>query len=151
MRGLRRFGAWVARGVVAVVLAVVLVAVAGAVLLETGGHLSLERVPAAVVRIMDVKCPGSGEAHRNDWSNLDRLKPRDEVKFVVQDRGDYDYARDVIQRHSLATRCAAIHLSPVHGTLAPADLAAWVLADRLPARVQLQVHKVIWSPTTRGV
>lgn len=121
------------------------------VLVETGGHRSTERVPAEVVTILDVKCPASGEAAKMDWSNLDRLRPHDEVKFVVQDRADYDYARDVIQRHNLATRCAAIHLSPVHGVLPAADLAAWVLADRLPARVQLQVHKVIWSPTMRGV
>lgn len=121
------------------------------VLLETGGHRSTERVPEAVVTILDVKCPASGESHRNLWENLGRLRPHDEVKFVVQDRADYEYARDVIARHGLAGRAAAIHLSPVHGVLPPAELAAWVLADRLPARVQLQVHKLIWSPDTRGV
>ena len=121
------------------------------VLLETGGHRSTERVPEAVVTILDVKCPASGESHRNLWENLGRLRPHDEVKFVVQDRVDYEYARDVIARHGLAGRAAAIHLSPVHGVLPPAELAAWVLADRLPARVQLQVHKLIWSPDTRGV
>ncbi len=121
------------------------------VLLETGGHRSTERVPAAVVTILDVKCPASGESHRNHWENLGRLRPRDEVKFVVQDRADYEYARDVITRHGLVGRAAAIHMSPVHGVLPPAELAAWVLADRIPARVQLQVHKLIWSPETRGV
>ena len=121
------------------------------VLLETGGHRSTERVPESVVTILDVKCPASGESHRNLWENLGRLRPHDEVKFVVQDRVDYEYARDVIARHGLAGRAAAIHLSPVHGVLPPAELAAWVLADRLPARVQLQVHKLIWSPDTRGV
>ncbi len=121
------------------------------VLLETGGHRSTERVPEAVVTILDVKCPASSESHRNLWENLGRLRPHDEVKFVVQDRADYEYARDVIARHRLAGRAAAIHLSPVHGVLPPAELAAWVLADRLPARVQLQVHKLIWSPDTRGV
>jgi 7-carboxy-7-deazaguanine synthase len=121
------------------------------VLLETGGHRSTERVPADVVTILDVKCPGSGEVEKNDWKNLDRLRPRDEVKFVVKDRADYDFARDVIARHELAGRAAAIHLSPVHGVLDPKRLSEWVLADRLPVRVQLQLHKYIWSPDTRGV
>jgi 7-carboxy-7-deazaguanine synthase len=121
------------------------------VLLETGGHRSTERVPADVVTILDVKCPGSGEAERNDWGNLARLRPHDEVKFVVNDRLDYEFARDVIARHELHGRAAAIHLSPVHGVLDPKTLSEWVLADRLPVRVQLQLHKYIWSPTTRGV
>jgi 7-carboxy-7-deazaguanine synthase len=121
------------------------------VLLETGGHRSTARVPPPVVTILDVKCPGSGEQARMDWENLDRLRPHDEVKFVIKDRADYEYARDVIQRRRLAGRVAAIHCSPVHGVLDPKLLAAWVLADRLSARVQLQVHKYIWSPDTRGV
>ncbi len=121
------------------------------VMLETGGHRSTARVPDRVVTILDVKCPGSGEAHRNDWGNLDRLRPQDEVKFVVANRADYEYARDVIARHGLAGRAAAIHLSPVHGVLAPRTLAEWVLADGLQARVQLQLHKFIWDPSTRGV
>jgi 7-carboxy-7-deazaguanine synthase len=121
------------------------------VLLETGGHRSTERVPADVVTILDVKCPGSGEVERNDWNNLDRLRPHDEVKFVVNDRVDYEFARDVIARRGLAGRAAAIHLSPVHGVLDPKTLSEWVLADGLPVRVQLQLHKYIWSPTTRGV
>jgi 7-carboxy-7-deazaguanine synthase len=121
------------------------------VLLETGGHRSTERVPADVVTILDVKCPGSGEVGKNDWNNLDRLRPQDEVKFVVKDRTDYEFARDVIARRELSGRAAAIHLSPVHGVLDPKTLSEWVLADRLPVRVQLQLHKYIWSPTTRGV
>ena len=121
------------------------------VLLETGGHRSTERVPADVVTILDVKCPGSGEVEKNDWKNLDRLRPQDEVKFVVKDRADYNFARDVIARHELAGRAAAIHLSPVHGVLDPKLLSEWVLADQLPVRVQLQLHKYIWSPDTRGV
>lgn len=121
------------------------------VLLETGGHRSTARVPAAVTTILDVKCPGSGEAHRNDWTNLDRLRPHDEVKFVLADRADYEYARDVVARHGLASRTAAIHFSPVHGGLVPQTLSEWVLADRLPVRVQLQLHKLIWDPATRGV
>ena len=121
------------------------------VLLETGGHRSTERVPADVVTILDVKCPGSGEAHRHDWDNLSRLRRHDEIKFVIRDRTDYDYAKDVISRHELVQRAAAIHVSPVHGELDPRRLAEWVLTDRLPVRVQLQVHKIIWDPQTRGV
>lgn len=121
------------------------------VLLETGGHRSTERVPEPVVTILDVKCPGSGEAGKMDWQNLERLRPHDEVKFVVKDRADYEYARDVITRHNLAERAAAIHLSPVHGVLDPKGLSEWILQDRLPARVQLQLHKYIWSPEIRGV
>jgi 7-carboxy-7-deazaguanine synthase len=121
------------------------------VLLETGGHRSTERVPADVVTILDVKCPGSGEAAKMHWENLERLRPRDEVKFVVKDRTDYEYAREIISRYELRRRAAAIHLSPVHGVMHPRTLAEWVLADNLPARVQLQLHKYIWEPDTRGV
>jgi 7-carboxy-7-deazaguanine synthase len=121
------------------------------VLLETGGHRSTARVPDAVITILDVKCPASGESHKNDPANLERLRPHDEVKFVVQDRADYEFARDVICRHRLAERAAAVHLSPVHGVLSPRELSEWVLADALPVRVQLQLHKYIWEPNTRGV
>ena len=121
------------------------------VLLETGGHRSTSRVPEPVITILDVKCPGSGEAHRNHWENLHRLRSHDEVKFVIKDRADYDWARDVLERHGVRQRAAAIHFSPVHGVLDPKTLSEWVLADRLPVRVQLQIHKYIWSPTTRGV
>jgi len=121
------------------------------VLLETGGHVSLDRVPAGIVKILDVKCPGSGESARNHWPNLDRLQPADQVKFVILDRADYEFARHVVMRHELASRCAALLFSPVHGALDPAELAAWILADRLPVRLQLQVHKVIWGAHARGV
>lgn len=121
------------------------------VLLETGGHRSTCRVPAEVITILDVKCPGSGEAARNDWTNLDRLRSRDEVKFVIKDRADYEFARSVITEHRLATRVRAVHLSPVHGVLEPHRLAEWMLDDRLPGRLQLQAHKYIWPATTRGV
>ena len=121
------------------------------VMLETGGHRSIANVPPGVVRIVDVKCPGSGEGDKVDWSNLELLTAIDEVKFVVKDRADYEFARDVIARYQLDTRCRAVLLSPVHGVLPASDLAAWMLADRLTARLQLQVHKFIWSPETRGV
>lgn len=121
------------------------------VLLETGGHISLARVPAGVVRIIDVKCPASGESPRNHWANLDALWPTDEVKFVIQDRADFEYARAVVIDRGLATRCAAVLFSPVHGVLAPADLSSWILADRLPVRLQIQAHKYIWGAAARGV
>lgn len=121
------------------------------VLIETGGHRSIAKVPDGVIRIMDVKCPGSGEAGKNDWSNLALLKPADEVKFVIADRVDYEFARDVVGREQLTDRVAAVLFSPVHGELEGKQLAEWVIADRLEVRVQLQMHKYIWSPETRGV
>jgi 7-carboxy-7-deazaguanine synthase len=121
------------------------------VMLETGGHISVERVPERVIKIVDVKCPGSGESHRNDWSNLERVGATDEVKFVIKHREDYDFAREVIARHTLAGRVRAILFSPVHGELDPKRLAEWILSDRLDVRLQLQTHKYIWDPQTRGV
>jgi len=121
------------------------------VLIETGGHRSIAQVPAGVVRIMDVKCPGSGESDRNDWSNLALLTPADEVKFVIADRADYEYAREIVNRENLTDRVAAVLFSPVHGELPSQQLAEWVIADRLEVRVQLQMHKYIWTPETRGV
>ena len=121
------------------------------VMLETGGHRPLTRVPRDVVKIMDVKCPGSGEADKNFWENIALLSPHDEVKFVLQDRADYDFARDVIAKYDLPPRVAAVLMSPVHGVLDPKALSEWMLADHLPARLQLQLHKLIWSPDTRGV
>ncbi|MSO35697.1 MAG: radical SAM protein [Acidobacteria bacterium] len=121
------------------------------VLVETGGHRSIAQVPAGVVRIMDVKCPGSGESERNDWSNLALLTPTDEVKFVIADRADYEFAKDITQRENLSQRVAAVLFSPVHGELEAKQLAEWVIADRLEVRVQLQMHKYIWTPETRGV
>jgi len=121
------------------------------VMVETGGHLSIKDVPSPVIRIMDVKCPGSGESGKNHWENLTLLGSQDEVKFVIRDRTDYEYARDVVVRHGLIDRTAAVLFSPVHGVLPAKDLAAWILADRLPVRLQLQAHKYIWGPEVRGV
>jgi 7-carboxy-7-deazaguanine synthase len=121
------------------------------VMLETGGHRPIARVPAAVRKIVDVKCPASGEAAKNHWENLDALAPHDEVKFVIQDRADYEFARDVVARHGLASRAAAVLFSPVHGLLDAKTLSEWILADHLPVRLQLQLHKFIWPPNTRGV
>ncbi len=121
------------------------------VMVETGGHLSIERVPLEVIRIVDVKCPGSGESARNHWNNLALLSPRDEVKFVIRDRADYEYARDVVARHELVERTAAVLFSPVHAALTPRELAEWLLADRRAVRLQLQTHKYIWGADVRGV
>jgi 7-carboxy-7-deazaguanine synthase len=121
------------------------------VMIETGGHRSIAKVPSQVIRIMDIKCPGSGEAEKNDWSNLAHLTTQDEVKFVIADRGDYEYARDIVQRENLPAHVNAVLFSPVHGELDPKALSEWVIADRLSVRVQLQLHKYIWSPATRGV
>jgi 7-carboxy-7-deazaguanine synthase len=121
------------------------------VLIETGGHRSIADVPAGVVRIVDVKCPGSGESAKNDWSNFARLTRQDEVKFVIADRRDYEFAKEIVEREQLPARVNAVLFSPVHGELDPKLLSEWVIADRLDVRVQLQVHKYIWSPETRGV
>jgi 7-carboxy-7-deazaguanine synthase len=121
------------------------------VLLETGGHLDTGRVPREVVKIVDVKCPGSGEVGRMCWENLDRLQPHDQVKFVILDRADYEYARGVLGRYRLEGRCEAVLFAPVHGVLDATVLAGWVLDDRLQVRVQLQVHKYIWGAEVRGV
>jgi 7-carboxy-7-deazaguanine synthase len=103
------------------------------------------------VRIVDVKCPGSGEAAKMDWANLQRVTDADQVKFVIKDRIDYEYAREIVTRESLAGRVKAVLFSPVHGVMDARLLAEWILADRLAVRLQLQAHKFIWPPDTRGV
>ena len=120
------------------------------VLLETGGGLDISGVDPRVRRIVDLKCPGSGEAENNHWPNLTQLRATDEVKLVVQDRDDYEWARDAIREHRIDRLCT-VHLSPVWSALEPAELAAWVLEDRLPARVSLQLHKTLWGAEKRGV
>jgi 7-carboxy-7-deazaguanine synthase len=121
------------------------------VMIETGGHLTIKDVPPAVIRIVDVKCPGSGESAKICWQNLELLTSQDEVKFVIQDRVDYEFAKDVVARYRLIDRTAAVLFSPVHGVLPAKDLAAWILADGLTVRLQLQAHKYIWDAHTRGV
>ena len=120
------------------------------VLLETGGGLEIAPVDPRVRRILDIKCPASGESTNNRWENLADLRATDEIKFVVADRGDYDWAKGVIADRSLAGVCP-IHFSPVWETCPPAELAAWILADRLPVRLTLQQHKILWGKDTRGV
>ena len=121
------------------------------VLLETGGHLPVQPVPAGVVKIVDVKCPASGEAEKMHWPNLDALAPGDEVKFVIRDRADFQYAADVVARYALTDRVRAVLFSPVFGVLAPDELAKWILGAHVPVRLQLQTHKYVWAPETRGV
>jgi 7-carboxy-7-deazaguanine synthase len=128
-----------------------LLAAGKTVMVETGGHRSIKDVPSGVIRIVDVKCPGSGESATNHWENLGLLTPHDEVKFVIADRTDYEFAKDVVVRHRLLDCAAAVLFSPVHGVLASRDLAAWILEDRLSVRLQLQAHKYIWDANTRGV
>jgi len=112
--------------------------------LETSGALDISGVDPRVSRIVDLKAPGSGEAARNRWENLPFLTSRDELKFVLADRADYEWAKGVVAEHALDKRCPLL-FSPVQGALPPTDLAAWILADRLPVRFQLQLHKVLWG------
>lgn len=119
------------------------------VLVETSGAYDISVLPPGTITIMDVKCPGSGEADRNDLDNLARLGPRDELKFVIADRRDYDWARDIVRDNDLAARWP-VHFSPVWDELAADELAAWILADGLPVRLQLQLHKILWPDKERG-
>jgi 7-carboxy-7-deazaguanine synthase len=121
------------------------------VLLETSGERDISEVDPRVHRIMDLKAPGSDESHRNRWENIEHLTARDEVKIVLSDRADYDWAKRVIEEHALTDRVNAVLLSCVWGELDPRDLVQWVLEDRLPVRVQIQMHKVIWDADTEGV
>jgi 7-carboxy-7-deazaguanine synthase len=120
------------------------------VLLETGGHRPIDAVPEGVVRIVDLKCPGSGEVERNDWRNLDHLRPTDEIKLVIADRADFEWAAEQVRVRGLAERCTVL-FAPAHGLLPPGDLARWILEEGLPVRVQIQIHKVLWPDVARGV
>jgi 7-carboxy-7-deazaguanine synthase len=121
------------------------------VLLETSGAHDISEVDPRVHRIMDLKTPGSGEVERNLFSNLEYLTPRDEVKFVIGSRADYEWSRALVREHQLAERCRAVLFSPIFGRIDPREIVEWVLADNLPVRFQLQMHKFIWTPTQRGV
>ena len=120
------------------------------VLIETSGAIDIAPVDRRARIIMDIKCPGSGMTDRMMWTNISQLSTHDEAKFVVKDRADYEWARALVRRHDLAARCHVL-FSPVFGELDPQCLAEWLLADRLPVRFQLQLHKIIWSPDMRGV
>jgi len=121
------------------------------VLLETSGAHDISKVDSRVHRIMDLKTPGSGEVEKNLWSNIDHLNLRDEVKFVMGSREDYEWSRDNVQRYDLPSHCHAVLFSPIFGRIDPRQIVEWILADKLDVRFQLQMHKFIWSPTQRGV
>ena len=121
------------------------------VLIETSGEADVSEVDRRVHKVMDLKCPGSGESHRNRWSNLEHIGTGDEIKFVLADRADYEWMRDVIRERRLAERTPNLLASTVFGKLAPRDLVAWVLADKLTVRVQLQMHKYVWPADATGV
>ncbi len=120
------------------------------VLLETSGALDISSVDPRVRRIVDVKCPSSGMADRNRWDNFEHLRKADEIKLVLADRADYEFAREIIREHRLIERCPVL-LSPVTGLIEPKEVVEWMLADHLDARFQLQLHKLIWPTDTRGV
>src|SRR4029077_5292215 len=121
------------------------------VLLETSGAHDISKIDPRVHRIMDLKTPSSGESSRNLYSNISLLNHRDEVKFVIGSREDYDWSREQIERHGLAKIVRAVLLSPVFGRIEPRQIVEWMLKDRLPARFQLQIHKFVWEPRARGV
>lgn len=120
------------------------------VMIETGGSEPIENIPQAVHIIMDIKCPGSGMAEKNRWANLDFLKPSDEIKFVVASRADFDWALEVSRKNKLDERCQLI-FSCAFGLVQPKDLADWMVAEKGPGRMQLQMHKYIWHPRAKGV
>jgi 7-carboxy-7-deazaguanine synthase len=121
------------------------------VLLETSGAHDISKVDPRVHRIMDLKTPGSGEVERNLFSNIEYLTPRDEVKFVIGSREDYEWSREKVKRYNLSDRCCAVLFSPIFGRIDPREIVEWILGDNLPVRFQLQMHKFIWTPTQRGV
>src|SRR5262252_6606638 len=121
------------------------------VLLETSGAHDISKVDPRVHRIMDLKTPESGEVDKNLWSNIDHLTPRDEVKFVMGSREDYEWSRDKVQLYELSSRCRAVLFSPIFGRIDPREIVEWILADKLNVRFQLQMHKFIWTPNQRAV
>jgi len=121
------------------------------VLIETSGAHDISKVDPRIHRIMDLKTPGSGEVERNFWPNIQHLTKRDEVKFVLCDRRDYEWARHQVHKHALAERCGTVLFSPVFGKIEPVEIVEWIMEDKLPVRFQLQMHKFIWSPAMRGV
>lgn len=121
------------------------------VMLETGGHRDIGPVDPRVRRIMDIKCPGSKMSKRNRYENIPLLTRRDEVKFVIRSREDYEWAREIVEKYSLPGRVNAVLFSPVFGEIDPQDMVAWILEDQLAVRFQLQMHKFIWKPDERGV
>ena len=120
------------------------------VVVETSGHVLLDRLDPRAVAVMDVKAPGSGESDKMEWRNLQLLKPKDELKFVIRDRADYEWSRQLVRERRLAEICPVL-FSPVHGVLDPGALGRWLLDDGLPVRLQVQLHKYLWPGVERGV
>ena len=121
------------------------------VLIETSGAHDISKIDPRVHRIMDLKTPGSGECARNLWSNIAHLGKRDEVKFVIGSREDYEWSRDQVREHGLAERCGCVLFSPIFSRIEPKQIVEWMVADKVPARFQLQMHKFIWDPKLKGV
>lgn len=119
--------------------------------LETGGSLPTNLVDSRVHIILDVKCPGSGMEHKNHWANLEKLRHQDEVKFVIKDQIDYQFAKQVCEKYQLFNKVNNVLFSPVFGVLHPQEIVSWILSDNLPVRLNLQIHKFIWEPLTKGV
>ncbi len=121
------------------------------VLVETSGTLPIRVLPEAAIKIMDLKCPDSGECDKNDWSNIEALSERDEVKFVIASRRDYEWSRDVVQKYALPDRCNATLFSPAFDRIDPKQIVDWILEDNLDVRFQMQLHKCVWPPDQRSV
>jgi 7-carboxy-7-deazaguanine synthase len=121
------------------------------VLIETGGHREIEAIDRRAKMIMDIKTPSSGEENKNHWENIQKLMPHDQIKFVIGDKEDYEWAKNVINNYSLTNRVSYVLMSCVFAKLPPQPLAEWILRDGLPVRFQLQMHKYIWDPNSRGV
>jgi len=121
------------------------------VLIETSGAHDISPIDPRVHRIMDLKTPGSGECARNLWSNIAHLNQGDEVKFVIGSREDYEWSREQVRTHDLASRCGTVLFSPIFGRIEPRQIVEWILEDKLPVRFQLQMHKFIWDPKQKGV
>ncbi len=123
----------------------------GTVLLDTNGSQDISVVPSEVIIIMDIKCPGSGESDSINWRNIQKLRPVDEVKFVIRDRDDYLWAKKVVMDHHLQKQCHAVLFSPVFSVLSPSELVKWMIDDHVPARLNMQMHRYIWDSSARGV
>lgn len=118
--------------------------------LETNGSLSVENVPAGVIKVVDIKCPESGETEKMDWNNLTRVSSQDQLKFVIASRRDFEWARDLCHVHNLADRCTVL-FSPAFGRVEPKELAEWILGEATPVTLQIQLHKQIWGEAVMGV
>jgi 7-carboxy-7-deazaguanine synthase len=119
--------------------------------IETSGSLPTDAIDPRVRVILDIKCPGSGMESKNHWQNISYLRAHDEVKFVIADKTDYEYAKEISHKHSLWDKTNSVLFSPVYGQLNPRELVSWILEDKLPVRINMQIHKMIWAPETQGV